>query len=141
MFLELTRAFLHFLCPMEAKGCSQRWKLHLPEFKYSRRCPSLTKKDSERGKMEKERDRGKGVSMAPISRYLTDRQYVMRKPLFSAEQHTSILKKTQLQKHTEKVRRTETEFLLRHMLYYVNVMANYMSVKCMKFQFQSHFSL
>ncbi|XP_074503111.1 centrosomal protein of 68 kDa isoform X2 [Sebastes fasciatus] len=90
---------------MEAKGCSQRWKMHLPEFKHSRRCPSPTTKDSERGKTERDRDRGgphKSVTMAPTSRYLTDRQYVMRKPLFSEEQHTSILKKTHPQKHTEK---------------------------------------
>ncbi|XP_070772392.1 centrosomal protein of 68 kDa [Enoplosus armatus] len=90
---------------MEAKGCSQRWKMHLPEFKHSRRCLTLTTKDSERGKTQRERDRGgphKSVTMAPTSRYLTDRQYVMRKPLFSAEQHASILKKTYPQKHTEK---------------------------------------
>uniref|UniRef100_A0A8D0AHG7 Centrosomal protein 68 n=1 Tax=Sander lucioperca TaxID=283035 RepID=A0A8D0AHG7_SANLU len=97
---------------MEAKGCSQRWKTHLPEFKHSRRCPSPTTKDSERGTTETERDRGRphrNVTVAPTSRYLTDRQYVMRRPLFSAEQHTSILKKTHPQKHTEKVRRTEKE--------------------------------
>ncbi|XP_034754119.1 centrosomal protein of 68 kDa isoform X2 [Etheostoma cragini] len=90
---------------MEAKGCSQRWKMHLPEFRPSRRCPSPTTKDSERGQTGKERDTGrphKSVSVAPTSRYLTDRQYVMRKPLFSAEQHASILKKTQPQKHKEK---------------------------------------
>ncbi|XP_028459769.1 centrosomal protein of 68 kDa isoform X2 [Perca flavescens] len=90
---------------MEAKGCSQRWKTHLPEFKHSRGCPSPTTKDSERGTTEKERDRGRphrNVTVAPTSRYLTDRQYVMRKPLFSAEQHASILKKTHPQKHTEK---------------------------------------
>ncbi|XP_031160552.2 centrosomal protein of 68 kDa [Sander lucioperca] len=90
---------------MEAKGCSQRWKTHLPEFKHSRRCPSPTTKDSERGTTETERDRGRphrNVTVAPTSRYLTDRQYVMRRPLFSAEQHTSILKKTHPQKHTEK---------------------------------------
>ncbi|XP_033468751.2 centrosomal protein of 68 kDa isoform X1 [Epinephelus lanceolatus] len=92
---------------MEAKGCSQRWRMHLPEFKHSRRCSNLTTKDSERGKTEEERDRGgphKSVTMAPTSRYLTDRQYVMRRPLFSAEQHTSILKRTHPQKHTEKER-------------------------------------
>lgn len=57
-----------------------------------------------------ERDRGgphKSVTLAPTSRYLTDRQYVMRKPLFSAEQQTSILKKTNPPKHTEKVRSIE----------------------------------
>ncbi|XP_035519823.1 centrosomal protein of 68 kDa isoform X2 [Morone saxatilis] len=73
---------------MEARGRSQRWKMHLPEFKHSRTCPNPDK----------------SVTMAPTSRYLTDRQYVMRKPLFSAEQHTSILKKTHPQKHTEKER-------------------------------------
>ncbi|XP_039640157.1 centrosomal protein of 68 kDa isoform X2 [Perca fluviatilis] len=90
---------------MEAKGCSQRWKTHLPEFKHSRGCPSPTTKDSESGTTEKERDRGRphrNVTVAPTSRYLTDRQYVMRKPLFSPEQHASILKKTHPQKYTEK---------------------------------------
>ncbi|XP_071337775.1 centrosomal protein of 68 kDa isoform X2 [Trachinotus anak] len=90
---------------METKTCNQRWKMHLPEFKHRRRCSSPTTKDSERGKTERERDRGgphKSVSLAPTSRYLTDRQYVMRRPLFSAEQHTSILKKTQPQEQTQK---------------------------------------
>lgn len=78
--------------------------MHLPEFKHSRRCSSPSTKDSERGETEREGDPGgphKSVSMAPTSRYLTDRQYVTRKPLFSAE-HTSILKKTHPLKHTEK---------------------------------------
>ncbi|XP_076599996.1 centrosomal protein of 68 kDa isoform X2 [Chaetodon auriga] len=92
---------------MEAKGCSQRWKMHLPEFKGSWRSLGPATKDHERGETERTRDRGgphKSVTMAPTSRYLTDRQYVMRKPLFSAEQHTSILKRThpQTQTHTEK---------------------------------------
>ncbi|KAM3606292.1 uncharacterized protein V6R79_013897 [Siganus canaliculatus] len=42
----------------------------------------------------------KCVTMAPTSRYLTDRQYLMRRPLFSEEQHTSILKKTCPLRHT-----------------------------------------
>ncbi|XP_038593920.1 centrosomal protein of 68 kDa isoform X2 [Micropterus salmoides] len=89
---------------MEANGCSQRWRMHLPEFKHSSRCQSLATNDTERGKTEREKDGGgphKSVTMAPTSRYLTDRQYVMRKPLFSSEQHASILKKTDPQKHTE----------------------------------------
>ncbi|XP_029306309.1 centrosomal protein of 68 kDa isoform X2 [Cottoperca gobio] len=69
---------------MEAEGCIQRWKMHLPEFKQSRKCSIPTARD-------------KSVTLAPTCRYLTDRQYVMRTPLFSAEQHPSILKK-----HTEK---------------------------------------
>ncbi|XP_042358704.1 centrosomal protein of 68 kDa [Plectropomus leopardus] len=90
---------------MEARGYSQRWKMHFPEFKHSRRSLSPTTRDSERGKTERDTDRGgthKSVSMAPTSRYLTDRQYVSRKPLFSGEQYTSILKKTHPQVHTEK---------------------------------------
>ncbi|XP_040906563.1 centrosomal protein of 68 kDa isoform X2 [Toxotes jaculatrix] len=105
---------------MEAKGCSQRWKMHLPEFKHSRRCLSTNTGDGERGKTQRETDRGgphKSVSLAPTSRYLTDRQYVMRKPLFSAEQHTSILKKTHLQKQKDsgvsRGEHTDLNFLTR----------------------------
>lgn len=91
---------------METKGCSQQWKMRLPEFKHS------GGKDIERDKTEKKRDTGgpqKSVTMAPTSRYLSDRQYVMRKPLFSVEQHTSILKKT----HPQKVRRSTHLLLLK----------------------------
>ncbi|KAE8280272.1 Centrosomal protein of 68 kDa [Larimichthys crocea] len=99
---------------MEASGRSQRWKMHLPEFKHSRRLHETpTTKDSER-------DRGgthKSVTLAPTSRYLTDRQYVTRKPLFSIEQHTSILKKTHPQRHTEQekqLRVTRREEIQHH---------------------------
>uniref|UniRef100_A0A3Q1C6N5 Centrosomal protein 68 n=1 Tax=Amphiprion ocellaris TaxID=80972 RepID=A0A3Q1C6N5_AMPOC len=88
---------------MAAQGFSQRWKLHLPEFKHSKRGLSSTTEDSERGKTERGASRGlhKSVTMAATSRYLTDKHYVMRKPLFSAEQHTSILKKRHPQNPTE----------------------------------------
>lgn len=89
---------------MENKRGNQRWKVHLPQFKHSRSFSSPTTKECERDETERARDRGphKSVSMAPTSRYLTDRHYVMRRPLFSAEQYTSILKKTHPQEHTEK---------------------------------------
>lgn len=80
--------------------------MHLPE----RRFP--TTKGSERGKTEGARDSGgphKSVTMATASRYLTDRQYAVRRPLFSSEQYASILKKTHPPAHTEKVRRMERE--------------------------------
>ncbi|XP_008299791.1 centrosomal protein of 68 kDa isoform X2 [Stegastes partitus] len=59
--------------------------------------------------------------MAATSRYLTDNQYVMRKPLFSAEEHTSILKKTHPQNSTEQKKQldvtrrehTDMKFLTR----------------------------
>lgn len=88
---------------MATQGFSQRWKLHLPEFKHSKRSSSSTTEDSERGKIEREASRGphKSVTMAATSRYLTDKHYVMRKPLFSAEEHTSILKKRSPQNPTE----------------------------------------
>lgn len=108
------RTLLHFLCPMEASGRSQRWKMHVPEFKHSRR--SQSSKDSEREKTRDKEGPHKSVTMAsPKSRYLTDRQYVKRKPLFSAEHHASILKKTYptSQDNTEKVRRTGSEWLFR----------------------------
>ncbi|XP_026212399.1 centrosomal protein of 68 kDa isoform X2 [Anabas testudineus] len=98
-FPQVDRNVLHFICPMEANGCSERWKT-FPGLKYSRRSLSPNAKDN-----KTERDRGrthKSVTLAPTSRYLTDRSYVMRKPLFSAEQQTSILKKTNPLKQTEK---------------------------------------
>ncbi|XP_068582954.1 centrosomal protein of 68 kDa isoform X2 [Cebidichthys violaceus] len=90
---------------MEPKAHSPRWKMPLPEFKPGRRWASPTTKYWGRGEMERGRDGGelhKSVTMAPTSRYLTGSQYVTRKPLFSAEQHPSILKKTHQQMHTEK---------------------------------------
>lgn len=78
--------------------------MRLSELEHSRR----TSEDSERGTTERARDRGgpdKSVTIAPASRYLTDRQYTARKPLFSTETHASILKKTQTQ--TVKVRGME----------------------------------
>lgn len=102
---------VHFLCLMER---SQRWRMHLSEFEHSRRFPSPTTKvkvNSERGKTERARDRGgphKSVTMAPSFRSLTDRHYVVRRPLFSQEQYASILKNT----HSQKVRRMEREWLV-----------------------------
>ncbi|XP_022063402.2 centrosomal protein of 68 kDa isoform X1 [Acanthochromis polyacanthus] len=108
---------------MAAQGLSQRWKLHLPEFKHSKRGSSSTTEDNERGKTERETRKGlhKSVSMAATSRYLTDKHYVMRKPLFSAEEHTSILKKTHPQNPTEQMKQlgvnrgeyTDMKFLTR----------------------------
>ncbi|XP_074532130.1 centrosomal protein of 68 kDa isoform X2 [Halichoeres trimaculatus] len=94
---------------MAAEGCSQQWRTHLPEFEHSRRCLSSTTNEHEGSKTEEEGDRGRSirsVTMAPTSRYLTDRQYVARKPLFTAEQHSSILKKT----HPQQRREEEKQF-------------------------------
>lgn len=88
--------------------------MHVPEFKHSRK--SQSSKDSERDKTRDKEGPHKSVTIAPPnSSCLTDRQYVKRKPLFSAEQHASILKKTYptTQDNTEKVRRTGSEWLFR----------------------------
>uniref|UniRef100_A0A671VWG0 Centrosomal protein 68 n=1 Tax=Sparus aurata TaxID=8175 RepID=A0A671VWG0_SPAAU len=87
---------------MEASGHSQRWKMHVPEFKHSRRCQSS--KDCERDKTRDKEGPHKSVTMAPPnSRYLTDRQYVKRKPLFSAEQHNqlSLSRREEHQQHAD----------------------------------------
>ncbi|KAF3708519.1 Centrosomal protein of 68 kDa [Channa argus] len=92
---------------MEAKGCNHQQK-SFPDFKHSRSFSSTITKDGE--KANAERDKGgphKSVTLAPTSRYLTDRQYVMRKPLFSSEQQTSILKKKHPPKHTEKEKQVD----------------------------------
>uniref|UniRef100_A0A3Q3LJ83 Centrosomal protein 68 n=1 Tax=Mastacembelus armatus TaxID=205130 RepID=A0A3Q3LJ83_9TELE len=66
-----------------------------------RGCLTSTIKDGERIKTKRERSGPqKSVTLAPTCRYVTERQYVMRKPLFSAEEHASPLKKTAPQTHT-----------------------------------------
>ncbi|XP_028279971.1 centrosomal protein of 68 kDa isoform X2 [Parambassis ranga] len=84
----------------EAKGCSQRKKTHLSDLNF------ITT-EYERGRTTKA---GKGephrsVTMAASSRYLTDRQYEMRRPLCSSEPYASILKKSRTQTFTEKEKR------------------------------------
>uniref|UniRef100_A0A3P9CQK0 Centrosomal protein 68 n=2 Tax=Haplochromini TaxID=319058 RepID=A0A3P9CQK0_9CICH len=81
---------------MEVKGCRQRWKLNCRELQ-SKRCS--TPEVTERVKIEKgdKEEPYKGVTMAATSKYLTGRQYLTRKPLFSVEEHVSILKKTRPQ--------------------------------------------
>nr|XP_012780412.1 centrosomal protein of 68 kDa isoform X3 [Maylandia zebra] len=86
---------------MEVKGCRQRWKLNCRELQ-SKRCS--TPEVTERVKIEKgdKEEPYKGVTMAATSKYLTGRQYLTRKPLFSVEEHVSILKKTRPQRLMEK---------------------------------------
>uniref|UniRef100_A0A3B4FNN7 Centrosomal protein 68 n=1 Tax=Pundamilia nyererei TaxID=303518 RepID=A0A3B4FNN7_9CICH len=81
---------------MEVKGCRQRWKLNCRELQ-SKRCS--TPEVTERVKIEEgdKEEPYKGVTMAATSKYLTGRQYLTRKPLFSVEEHVSILKKTRPQ--------------------------------------------
>lgn len=89
------RTCRHFPCPPEVK--SQRWEMEEPEHSSTFPLRPPTEDDESR-------DRGgscKRVTMASVSRYLTDRRYLVRRPLVSA-QHTSILKKME----TEEVRLT-----------------------------------
>ncbi|KAM3842347.1 centrosomal protein of 68 kDa [Diretmus argenteus] len=95
--------------PMEARGCYRKWKTQTPEFARTGPAtgsgPTQNTKDTERGRVETEREAAgprKSVTMAPTSRYFTDRRYAVRKPLFSAEQQTSILKKSHAQERPEK---------------------------------------
>uniref|UniRef100_G3NIA6 Centrosomal protein 68 n=1 Tax=Gasterosteus aculeatus aculeatus TaxID=481459 RepID=G3NIA6_GASAC len=81
---------------MDSERHSLRWNLQ--KFKPDRRWPSVTE----------ERGRDKSVTMAPRSTYVTGRHYVLRKPLFSAEQHASILKKTYTQKSTEEEKQSDS---------------------------------
>lgn len=71
--------------------------------------------EGDKDKSEPTRDRGgsrKTITMASASRYLTDRKYSVRRPLVSG--HTSILKKTEI----EKVRMNYTNFLHHLQLVY-----------------------
>ncbi|KAK5853493.1 hypothetical protein PBY51_014639 [Eleginops maclovinus] len=75
---------------MEAKGCSQRWGVLLPECEQSRRCSRPSSQQTR-------------VAVA------ADRQYVKSTPLFSAQQHPSILKKHTDQENPLAVSRTEDQ--------------------------------
>ncbi|XP_041865641.1 centrosomal protein of 68 kDa isoform X2 [Melanotaenia boesemani] len=81
---------------MEGHGCSQRWRMHFTTFKKNKRVldPTLEDKRRETTKSRGDEELQKHVTMASSSRYLTDKHYVMRRPLFSEEQHESILKMT-----------------------------------------------
>lgn len=92
---------------MEVKGCRQRWKLNRRELQ-SKRCS--THEVTERLKIEKgdKEEPYKGVTMAATSKYLTGRQYLTRKPLFSVDEHVSILKKTRPQRLMEKEKQQDS---------------------------------
>ncbi|XP_068182995.1 centrosomal protein of 68 kDa isoform X2 [Antennarius striatus] len=77
---------------MEATGHERRWTTRL----LNRRFPDETERAAD------SRQPHKSVAMAPKSRYLTDRRYSARKPLFATEQHASILKKTDPPEHTQR---------------------------------------
>ncbi|KAM9364713.1 centrosomal protein of 68 kDa isoform 1-T2 [Pholidichthys leucotaenia] len=87
---------------MEATECSQRWRTHLPKFKRSKRRSTINDRERVAAETEARNGAHKSVTMAATSRYLTDRHYVMRRPLLSEEQHTSILKRTHPQEVSQK---------------------------------------
>ncbi|XP_054652171.1 centrosomal protein of 68 kDa isoform X2 [Dunckerocampus dactyliophorus] len=77
------------------------WKADVPQMR-PRKPLRQTTEDIAGGKGAKEwATLNRNVTMAPTSRCLTDRRYVIRKPLFSVQQ-PSILKKTHQIKHPEK---------------------------------------
>ena len=80
--------------------------MHLPDLKYGKTLrPTTNYIERDKSERKGKEETKKTVTMAVTSKYLTDRHYVMRKPLFTAEQHLSILKVTHPQKLTDKVRR------------------------------------
>uniref|UniRef100_A0A672ZQ49 Centrosomal protein 68 n=1 Tax=Sphaeramia orbicularis TaxID=375764 RepID=A0A672ZQ49_9TELE len=79
---------------MEAKGCDLRWTMHHSELKHKGRVSGPSIKDGETDQAGDGGGPHRSVTVAPTSRYMTDRHYVPRKPLCSLIQHTSILKKT-----------------------------------------------
>ncbi|KAM9808710.1 centrosomal protein of 68 kDa [Syngnathus typhle] len=85
--------------PMDTTECGRSWKLHAPDTHGMRLTAMNSASDKRATEVEKEQPQ-KSVTMAPSSWYLTDRQYVMRKPQFSIE-NSSILKKTQQQQQQQ----------------------------------------
>uniref|UniRef100_A0A3Q2X949 Centrosomal protein 68 n=1 Tax=Hippocampus comes TaxID=109280 RepID=A0A3Q2X949_HIPCM len=91
--------------PMDAVECSRPWKFLPPDtcVSHSMRLNATDVASGKRATDWEKEQTHKSVTMAPTSRYLTERQYVMRKPLFYMEQ-ASILKKTPQQQHQQKAK-------------------------------------
>lgn len=98
--------------PMDTVECSRPWKLDPPDtcVSHSMRLNATDVASGKRATDWEKEQTHKNVTMAPTSRYLTERQYVMRKPLFYMEQ-ASILKKTHQQQHQQKASTTFMEYL------------------------------
>ncbi|XP_046886265.1 centrosomal protein of 68 kDa isoform X1 [Hypomesus transpacificus] len=92
---------------MDFTGCSRRWRTRIPEFIRSGTGQTTIQnlEDRERTHDKERAGARKSVTMAPTSRYMTDRrQYVMRRPLSATEHQTSILKKSHEHSDKEKQR-------------------------------------
>ncbi|XP_061767054.1 centrosomal protein of 68 kDa isoform X2 [Nerophis ophidion] len=89
-------------CPINTDGCNP-WKMHAAENKPGKTLNRTTEPDTkdEKAKQWEKVLTCRNVTIAPTSRCLNNRCYVIRKPLFSIEQ-PSILKKTHQNKHTQK---------------------------------------
>ena len=90
---------------MDTPGCSRDWNRR-PFLESVDPRPTLNRElgsaFTSPGVKDEEKEQGgfrryKSVTMAPTSTYLSDRQYVTRRPLFPAEPQASILKKTNVQ--------------------------------------------
>lgn len=92
----------------------ERWKSRIPEFicsghsgAFSRRSVERTRPAKVQETKDSEKERSgckKTVTLAPVSRYMTDKSlYTMRKPLISTQYQMPILKNSSTHEDPEKV--------------------------------------
>lgn len=114
MALGVDKALSDTSSQMENKSYG-RWKTRTPEFIHSGHSKPLSQRAIQRtrptdvlGTKDSDTERSgckKTVTMAPVSRYMTDRSlYTMRKPLISTECQIPILKNSSTHEDSEMVR-------------------------------------
>lgn len=114
MALGVDKALSDTSSQMENKSYG-RWKTRIPEFIRSGHSKPLSQKATEKtrptnvqGSKDSDKERSgckKTVTMAPVSRYMTDRSlYTMRKPLISTQCQMPILKNSSTHEDSERVR-------------------------------------
>ncbi|XP_019902932.2 centrosomal protein of 68 kDa isoform X2 [Esox lucius] len=113
MALGVDRAFTASVSPTESKGCSgRRWKTWTTACSLSGTGPRTPQHPED----EDRRSPRRSVTMAPTSRYMSDRrQYSVRKPLVAtSEQQTSILKKSHQRDNPKKAQPWEGSSYTAH---------------------------
>ncbi|XP_048060785.1 centrosomal protein of 68 kDa isoform X2 [Megalobrama amblycephala] len=113
MALGVDKALSDTSSQMENKSYV-RWKTSIPEFIRSGHSKPLSQKATEKtrptnvqGAKDSDKERSgckKTVTMAPVSRYMTDRSlYTMRKPLISTQCQMPILKNSSTHEDSERI--------------------------------------
>ncbi|RXN25435.1 centrosomal of 68 kDa-like protein [Labeo rohita] len=113
MALRVDKTLSDTSSQMENKSCG-RWKTRIPEFirsgqtrPLSHRAVDKTRPENVQEAKDSDKERSgckKTVTMAPVSRYMTDKSlYIMRKPLISTQWQAPILKNSSTHEDSDRI--------------------------------------